>query len=137
MARARPVTPPPHGFSRGCDGSKTVTRAPARASLYAAQAPAGPAPTMATSTMLNYTTMVDAATGLFTVGVFQDAGWARKAIDALKQAGFVPDGMSMIAKETPETTALVQQTFGGPGERLDVRGIGPVLMRGPLVDALQ
>ena len=27
-ASARPVTPPPHGFSRGCDGSKIVTRAP-------------------------------------------------------------------------------------------------------------
>ena len=30
--RARPVTPPPHGFSRGCEPSKIVTRAPARAS---------------------------------------------------------------------------------------------------------
>src|SRR3990167_8568616 len=48
-ARARPVTPPPHGFSRGCDGSKMVTRAPRRAGEYAAHAPAGPAPTVATS----------------------------------------------------------------------------------------
>ena len=27
-ASARPVTPPPHGFSRGCDASTIVTRAP-------------------------------------------------------------------------------------------------------------
>src|SRR5207247_1323174 len=52
-ASARPVTPPPHGFSRGCDASKIVTRAPRRASEYAAHAPAGPAPTMATSVSVN------------------------------------------------------------------------------------
>src|SRR5215475_12978445 len=46
---ARPVTPPPHGFSRGWVPSTSVTRAPRRASPYAAQHPAGPAPTMTTS----------------------------------------------------------------------------------------
>jgi hypothetical protein len=51
-ARARPVTPPPHGFSRGCDGSKSLTRAPLVARQYAAQAPEGPPPTMATSSMM-------------------------------------------------------------------------------------
>jgi len=48
-ASARPVTPPPHGFSRGRDPSNTVTRAPRRARRYAAAAPAGPPPTIATS----------------------------------------------------------------------------------------
>src|SRR5436309_6841489 len=54
-ASARPVTPPPHGFSRGCDLSKSVTRAPWRASTYAARAPAGPAPTIATSVCTPHT----------------------------------------------------------------------------------
>ena len=45
-ARARPVMPPPHGFSRGCEGSMSSTRAPRRASRNAAQLPLGPAPTM-------------------------------------------------------------------------------------------
>ena len=45
-ARARPVMPPPHGFSRGCEGSMSDTRAPRRASRNAAQLPLGPAPTM-------------------------------------------------------------------------------------------
>jgi hypothetical protein len=45
-ASARPVTPPPQGFSRGCDGSSTAhTR---RIIRYAAHAPAG-APTIAMS----------------------------------------------------------------------------------------
>ena len=55
-ASARPVTPPPHGFSRGCEPSKIVTRAPLRASTNAARAPAGPAPTIATSSRMNLRT---------------------------------------------------------------------------------
>ena len=53
-ASARPVTPPPHGFSRGCEPSTSATRAPARARRYAAHAPAGPAPTIATSAWVVY-----------------------------------------------------------------------------------
>src|SRR5215831_15405149 len=49
---ARPVTPPPHGFSRGWLPSTSVTTAPRRASPYAAQLPTGPAPTIATSQAL-------------------------------------------------------------------------------------
>src|SRR6188768_3629373 len=46
-ASARPVSPPPHGFSRGWLGSNSVTDAPRRASRAAAVAPAGPPPMMA------------------------------------------------------------------------------------------
>ena len=43
---ARPVTPPPHGLSRGNRArSSTSTEAPAEASLCAHVEPAGPAPT--------------------------------------------------------------------------------------------
>src|SRR6266545_3247131 len=48
-ADARAVTPPPHAFSRGWLPSISATRAPDRASTRAATAPAGPAPTIATS----------------------------------------------------------------------------------------
>ena len=41
-ASARPVMPPPHGFSRGCDGSKIVTRAPRRASVVRGPRAGGP-----------------------------------------------------------------------------------------------
>ena len=44
---ALPVRPPPHGFSRGCDASKTVASMPPSASFVASSEPAGPAPTIA------------------------------------------------------------------------------------------
>jgi hypothetical protein len=80
---------------------------------------------------------VEAGTGRFTVGVFQDVAWATKGLDALKQAGFPPESLSLVAKESPDVAALIQRTLGTGGERLDVAPIGAVLARGPLVDALQ
>jgi len=81
--------------------------------------------------------MVDAETSLFTVGVFQDVSWATKGIEALKRAGFPPDAMTILAKDSPETAALVQKVFGQPGERFEIGGVGTVVARGTLVDALQ
>lgn len=81
--------------------------------------------------------MIDVGTGLFTVGVFQDVEWTRKAIDALNRAGLGAAGLSMLAKESPETAALVEKSCGGAGERLELAFVGPVVARGPLVEALQ
>jgi hypothetical protein len=81
--------------------------------------------------------MIDAQTGLFTVAVFQDAAWAAKAIDAMKQAGFPVDGLSVIAKSTPSVDALVEKTFGSPGDPVELGAVGPAVARGPLVAALQ
>ena len=53
-ASARPVSPPPQGFSRGWLGSKSETGAPARARRAAAIAPAGPAPMMAMRIGVSY-----------------------------------------------------------------------------------
>jgi len=81
--------------------------------------------------------MVDVETGRFTVGVFQDIAWAEKGLAALKEAGFVPESLTLLAKESPEFAALVTRTLGAAGDRLDMPGIGPVLARGPLLEALQ
>jgi hypothetical protein len=82
--------------------------------------------------------MVDVDTGRFTVGVFQDIAWAERGIQALIHAGFVPESLTIVAKESGEIGALFARTFGGSAaERLDLAGIGGVLVRGPLVDALQ
>jgi hypothetical protein len=81
--------------------------------------------------------MVDIETGLFTVGVFQDVAWATKGIDALKRGGFQADAISILAKESPDAAALVQKIFNTPGERFDISGVGTVVARGSLVDALQ
>ncbi len=81
--------------------------------------------------------MIEVEAGLFTVGVFQDVAWATKGLDALNQAGFPPDSLTIVAKESGEVAALIERTFGAAGERIDLPGIGPVLARGPLVEALQ
>jgi hypothetical protein len=81
--------------------------------------------------------MLDVETGRFTVGVFQDARWAEKGIEALKNAGLPSDALSVIAKESPEVGKLIEQALGAAGERLETAATGPLLGRGPLVAALQ
>ena len=81
--------------------------------------------------------MPDVATGRFTVGVFQDVAWAQKGIDALKSAGLPPEALSILAKESPEVAKLIEQALGGAGERLETAATGTMLVRGPLVAALQ
>src|SRR5205085_134083 len=70
-------------------------------------------------------------------GVFQDVTWATKGIDALKRAGFASESLTILAKDGPETAALIERSLGAAGERLDVAVIGPIVARGPLVAALQ
>jgi hypothetical protein len=81
--------------------------------------------------------MIEVEAARFTVGVFQDVAWAEKGLDALNRAGFPPASLTIIAKEGADTSTLVERTFGSAGERLDVAGIGAILARGPMVDALQ
>jgi len=81
--------------------------------------------------------MVDVDTGLFTVAVFQDASWATKGLEALRQAGFPPESVTILSKETPDAAALIDRTFGQGGDKLDVASVGTVIARGRLVDALQ
>ncbi len=81
--------------------------------------------------------MVDVDTGCFTVAVFQDVAWAQKALNALKQGGFPPESLTIIAKDTPDAATLIEQTLGAAGSRIDLGPVGPVLARGPLIDALQ
>jgi hypothetical protein len=81
--------------------------------------------------------MVDVEAGRFTVGVFQDAAWAAKGIAALVAAGLPPASLTMLAKDTPEAAALLEKSLGAPGTRLDIAGVGPTILHGPMVDALQ
>jgi hypothetical protein len=81
--------------------------------------------------------MIDAMTGRFTVGVFQDVAWAQKGIDALRRAGFPLESLTVLAKETPEAAGLIERTFGSPAEQLQLAFVGSVVARGPLIEALQ
>jgi hypothetical protein len=81
--------------------------------------------------------MVQSPVGLFTVGVFQDVAWATRGLDALKQAGFSPEALSILAKDTPDAAALIEKALGAKGDRLDLAAIGAVVARGPLLEPLQ
>ena len=81
--------------------------------------------------------MIEAPVGLFTVGVFQDVAWAAKGIDALKQAGFPPESLTILAKDTPDAAALVEKVLGARGDRLEIAGVGAVVARGALLEPLQ
>src|SRR5690242_11008999 len=80
--------------------------------------------------------MVDVDTGLFTVAVFKDAAWAANGLNALAQAGFPAEALTLLAKDGPDAAALLQQTLGAPGDRFEISGLGAVVARGRLVDAL-
>jgi hypothetical protein len=72
----------------------------------------------------------------FTVGVFQDAAWAKRGIAALVEAGFPPESMTLIAKASPDMSKLVEDHLGGPPQQLDVKSLGTIVARGPMLRAL-
>jgi len=81
--------------------------------------------------------MSETDTGLFTVGVFNDAAWARRGLDALREQGFTAGVTSVVARQTPETVEVARQALGADGQVLDVPVIGDVVAGGSLLDALQ
>jgi hypothetical protein len=81
--------------------------------------------------------MIDVPTGLFTVGVFQDVAWAQKGLDALKQAGFAAESMSILAKESDTAGKLIEKVLGTAGARVESAGVGAIVGRGALLEVLQ
>jgi hypothetical protein len=81
--------------------------------------------------------MIAVDTARFTVAVFQDVAWAQKGVQALRQAGFPPESLTIIAKDSPDVATLIQQSLGVSGDRLELAVVGTVLVHGPLVEALQ
>ena len=81
--------------------------------------------------------MVENDVALFTVGVFQDLAWAQKGVDALIQAGFPVESLTILTKDGPDAAAFIQRALGSPAERIDLAGVGAALARGSLVAVLQ
>ncbi len=73
----------------------------------------------------------------FTVCVFQDTEWASRGLDALKEKGFSDDVISVLSRQTSDSSALVEKAFGVEPPAIEVKGLGSVVARGPLVGALQ
>jgi hypothetical protein len=80
--------------------------------------------------------MVETETERFTIGVFQDIAWAHKGVDALKQAGFPVESLTILIKEGPDASAFIERSLGVSAERLELAGIGAAVARGPLVETL-
>jgi hypothetical protein len=75
--------------------------------------------------------------GRFTIGVFQVVEWARRGVDALLSDGFVAESLTILAKDSPGVSDLIQSALGVSPERVELKSLGQVLARGPLVSALQ
>jgi hypothetical protein len=80
--------------------------------------------------------MSEVAPDRFTIGVFQDAAWADRCIDALRRHNFPTDTLSIIAKATPESEALAEKVLGA-ADKVDIKTLGSAVAIGPLVGALQ
>jgi hypothetical protein len=80
--------------------------------------------------------VAEVETGRFTVGVFKDVPSAERGIDALKRQGFPAEALTVLAKESPETTGLVHKVFGKTPDKIDLQGIGSAVAMGNLLAAL-
>jgi hypothetical protein len=80
--------------------------------------------------------VAEVETGRYTVGVFKDVASAERGIDALKRQGFPAEALTMMAKESPEMSGLLQKVFGRVPGRVDVLGVGTTVATGGLVTAL-
>jgi hypothetical protein len=56
--------------------------------------------------------MTEVPAGLFTVGVFQDVAWASKGLDALRHAGFAPQALTILAKDSADAAAFIERELG-------------------------
>jgi hypothetical protein len=75
--------------------------------------------------------------GPFVVGVFQDASWARRGVDALLADGFASESLSILALESPAAAELIGSVAGAPPDTVELKALGPVVARGSLVTVLQ
>jgi hypothetical protein len=73
---------------------------------------------------------------MFTIGVFQDVHWADRGLAALLADGFGHDSLTVLSKSSPEAVALIHRHLGTPARELELKGLGPVVAAGSLIDAL-
>jgi hypothetical protein len=73
----------------------------------------------------------------YIIGVFQDAAWARRGVQALIADRFPPDAITILARESPEISELIESLLGAAPRLVPLKALGPVAAHGPLVCALQ
>ena len=67
-------------------------------------------------TMADRSRTSNMATGQTVVGIFDGQNDAEKALNGLKDAGFTPDQVSVVAKDTRETKSMVENSSMGGAE---------------------
>jgi hypothetical protein len=72
-------------------------------------------------------------TGRYTIGVFKDVASADRGIEALKRQGFPAEALTVMAKDGPDTSDLLQRVFGRNPDKLELPGIGTTVGFGSLV----
>jgi hypothetical protein len=112
-------------------------------------------------TMADRSRTPNMANGQTVVGIFDGQNDAEKALNELKSAGFMPDQVSVVAKDTGETKSMVERSdmggaettgagtgalmgglFGGAAGwligigALAIPGIGPIVAAGALATTL-
>lgn len=80
-------------------------------------------------TMADRSRTQNMATGQTVVGIFDGQNDAEKALNELKDAGFTPDQVSVVAKDTSETKSMVEGSSMGGAE---TSGIGTGALLGGL-----
>jgi hypothetical protein len=55
----------------------------------------------------------------------------------LLRDGFVRESLTIVARDSPAVTELIESALGGPLERFEIKELGPAVARGPFVAALQ
>lgn len=75
--------------------------------------------------------------GRFTIGVFQDVSWAERGLEALKRDGFPTESISILAKAGPDASAFIERALGGSATSMDLKPLGPLVAKGPLLAALE
>ena len=81
--------------------------------------------------------MSDHDAGRFTVGVFQDAEWAGRGLEALLRGGLLPKSLTVMAAASPAAAALAERVLGRAPETIRVAVVGEAAAAGPLVGVLQ
>jgi len=77
-------------------------------------------------TMADRSRTQNMATGQTVVGIFDGQNDAEKALNELKNAGFTPDQVSVVAKDTSETKSMVEGSSMGGAETSGI-GTGALL----------
>ncbi len=80
--------------------------------------------------------MAEVETGRYTIGVFKDVASADRGIEALKRQGFPAEALTVLTKETPDASGLVQKVFGKSPDKIELPGIGMAVGLGSLLALL-